>query len=144
MAIGPEFSSIIRTSVDRDFEDRSLVPLSFAHQTLLLLAREKYKSPKYQEMVMAKYSPLAEWLTQPKTIEEFMELKSNLYNLAGHIAEKRLFGEVGLQVNLSIREEEWNERKNDYFKTLNWLFLLSDAFGIFPKENIEHINNNAK
>lgn len=144
MAIGPEFSSVIKTSLDRDFEDRSFVPLSFAHQTLLSLARDTYKSPKYQEMVMAKYSPLTEWLVHTKTIEEFMELKSNLYNLACNKATRHLFGEVELQVDLSIREEEWNERKNDWFKTLNWLFLLSDAFGIFPKENIEHINDNAK
>lgn len=57
MAIGPEFSSVIKTSVDRVFEERKLVPLSFAHQALLSLAREKYKSPKYQEMVMVKYAP---------------------------------------------------------------------------------------
>ena len=144
MAITPELDSVIKTSVDRNFEERKFVPLSFAHKALLSLACERYKRPKYREMVMAKYSPLAEWLVRPQTIEEFMKLKSDLYNLACNMAPGRSFGETGLQVDLSIYEEEWNERKNDWFKTLDWLFLLSDAFGIFPKENIEHINRTVK
>lgn len=73
-----------------------------------------------------------------------MELKSDLYGLACSMAPRRPFGKTELQVDLSIPEEEWSEKKNDWFKTLDWLFLLSDAFGIFPKENIEHINKTAK
>ena len=142
--IDREFEDILKKTFGAGPEIRDYVEFTYAQKTLLSVVKKRYKSPTYQERIMTQYAPLADWFAKPKTIDGFMELKSNLYELSCHLAEQRLFGDLEMRLSVGVEEETWNSGKPDWYKTLEWMFALSNAFNIWPEENLKYIKGQAK
>jgi len=139
--ISEEFGGALKQTFENKLEGRDYVPFTYAQRTLLSIVQKRYKSPSHQERAMTQYAPLADWLAKPKTIDELMQLKSDLYSLSCHLAQLHLFGDIEMMLSVGVDEKVWNDRRADWYKTLGWMFSLSDAFRIWPKENIEYIKS---
>jgi glycerol-3-phosphate cytidylyltransferase-like family protein len=135
------FEDIIKMSFEREKEDRDFISFTYGQKSLLNLVNERFKSPIHKEKAMSKYGPLAEWFAEPKTFDEFMGLKNNLYSLTCYMVEKKLFGDFDLQRSINVDENRWREDNKEWYKTLDWVFAISDILRIWPQENTDYIKS---
>lgn len=130
MAVNPELRSVLERSFTIERENRDVVPVTFAHKILHKLAMEKFPNDAVAtDRIVARYSPMAEWLTRTQTINEFTLLKRNLMNIS---ASDRLTD--------SPDRDYWNGVRVKDAEPLNTLFDLSTMLNIVPKSHEEYIN----
>lgn len=129
MAVNAELTSILHESQNRKTELRNFVPSSFGHKKLLKLAQIRHPFDiSSQDQMMARYSPMAEWLTRTQTLKEFSERKRNIFNLVA----SDIFPD-------SEDKDYWNEIKGRDRESLNIFTNLSMELNIMPKSHIEHM-----
>jgi glycerol-3-phosphate cytidylyltransferase-like family protein len=146
--IGPELKNTLQGTFDRSHEDRNFVPISFTHR--LILDRIKalgIEDPQMQSETLAKYSPMAEWLGRPQTIEEFQSLKHDVFNLYNGSRKiitnywtKNALGEVyysSYKPNESeiLHNKKWEET---WGESIDWLLYLSSSMKVLLPQHIAH------
>ena len=151
MPLSPELKDLIDPLSARVTENRSVVPISFARQLLCRLVSEKYpENAQKQEELIARYSPLAEWLTQPRSIGEFQELKSSLLYLAWAKEEWELGMEVGetlYEFRKTLLGKSRRFPNKDYpiwQESVNWLSLLASELRILDLKRVEEAKKDKK
>lgn len=148
MLISPELKNLINPDVTRSVERRRIVPVSYVHQTLLNLALERHPhNAAKRDEVMARYSPLAEWLVKPRSIEQFMGLKSDLLYLSWDTSPACAL-ESALRENLRTFKDNTHPYVNEnYYKwrgPVNWLLRLSAELRILDLGRVHKLKVNSK
>ena len=124
MSVRIEAKEILRNTLNRSAEKRNFVPVSSAHKKLWKLVTQKYPDDASQQQVMmARYSPLAEWLAAPRTLDGFNDLKSEVFDFACYVA----------------KDQKWMMNREKWEEAIPWLLELSAALNIMPQRSLDDI-----
>ncbi len=136
MSIRLEAEEILRGTFDRNAENRNFVPISFSHKILWELATRKYPNDaNKQQVAMARYSPLVEWLATPRTIADFEKLKSFFFTRAVDLVEWKLIY-AGAP---SWHPYDGNPDREKWEDAVTWLFELGAELKIMPQRNLDDL-----
>jgi glycerol-3-phosphate cytidylyltransferase-like family protein len=132
------YVEIVDHLIDPDFtsekEGRSVVPVSSVHKRLYELATLRSLDFSERQRIMARYSPLAEWLTTPTTIDGFIHLRDRLLYLAWQKSDRELAEILDVEPSEAPR---WKE-------PLVWLFSLASELRILDWERLKRFRGEEK
>lgn len=145
--ITPELKSVMQQTHERRIEDRDCVPASYAHRLLINNIDELGVESEWErDALIAQYSPLAEWLSKPRSVDEFQRDKKDVLNLHGewesnpYYWSQKLLGEPydlnWLTGATSERNKLWRENWGESSKCL---LSLSSSLKILLPKHFDHL-----
>jgi hypothetical protein len=143
--ISAELKELIQDSFYRSEEKRDIVPVNKIHSIILeRLDKLKINSEQERQKMVARYSPLGEYLSSPQTIEHFQDTKrflTGLYwkskNSSPYYWSKELLDEnYLLSDSLQAHKDTQNKWNITWGSSISWLLYLSSKLKIILPENI--------
>lgn len=123
------------------------IPMTHANRLLASIALNKFPLDHEKAFALTrKYLPIAEGLSKTMNLNEFANLKGDLFSLVRAKSEHELMCETAdYEVSADefiagpVQSNEWTKNKSNWLEAINWLIELSSILRIMPPEHIADI-----